>query len=117
MTDCIFCKIINRELPADIVYENDHIICFKDLYPKAPTHLLLCPKIHISDLTEIDNHNIDLLQHWLLAIPNVIKENGLDNGFRTIINTGQHGGQEVHHLHAHILGGTQLPSSIININS
>lgn len=109
MSDCLFCKILDGEIPSTKVYEDDQIYVFKDIYPKADVHLLVIPKIHISRLDEASREHADLLSHMMLALPQLAKQQGLDNGFRSIINNGPGGGQEVDHLHIHILGGSKLP--------
>lgn len=109
MSDCLFCKILEGEIPSTKVFEDDKIFVFKDIYPKADVHLLVIPKIHISRLEEAKAEHSDLLAHMLLSLPQLAKQQGLDNGFRSIINNGPGGGQEVDHLHIHILGGKRLP--------
>jgi len=109
MSDCLFCKIADGEIPAGIVYEDDKILVFKDLHPKAEVHLLMIPKAHIDSLATLDNKHSELIAYMMLKLPVVAKEQGLTEGFRTIINTGKGGGQEVFHLHMHLLGGKNLP--------
>lgn len=109
MSDCLFCKILDGEIPSSKVFEDDQIYVFKDIYPKADVHLLVIPKIHIARLDEASEAHSGLLAHMMLALPKLAKAQGLDSGFRTIINTGPGGGQEVDHLHIHILGGSRLP--------
>ncbi len=109
MSDCLFCKILAGEIPSSKVFEDDKIFVFKDIYPKADVHLLVIPKIHIARLDEASPEHAGLLSHMLLSLPDLAKSQGLDTGFRTIINTGPGGGQEVDHLHMHILGGKRLP--------
>ncbi|MCJ8312934.1 MAG: histidine triad nucleotide-binding protein [Saccharospirillaceae bacterium] len=104
MTDCIFCKIISKTIPADIVFENDNMLAFKDIHPQYPVHLLLIPKIHIKSLEEVSAQNANLIQEMLLTLPKIAKENGLLEGFRTVLNTGAGGGQEVDHIHFHLIG-------------
>lgn len=104
MSDCIFCKIIAREIPADIVFEDDKLLVFRDIHPKAPTHLLLVPKQHVDSLADLSEKESELAAHLMLSLPRVAKQMGL-KGFRTVINTGAEGGQVVFHLHAHLLGG------------
>ncbi|ABA59498.1 histidine triad nucleotide-binding protein [Nitrosococcus oceani] len=108
-TDCIFCKIIEGELPAKVVYEDDQVIAFEDIHPKAKIHLLLVPRSHISSLEQLEVKHEALISHLLLLLPDLARRQGLQDGFRTIINTGRGGGQEVDHLHIHLLGGSQLP--------
>ena len=110
MTDCLFCKIVAGDIPSDMVYEDDQIMVFKDINPRAAVHLLVVPKIHIDSLDELTNEHQTLIGHIMLQLPQLARAQGLDNGFRTIINTGPDGGQEVGHLHIHILGGQGLSS-------
>ncbi len=104
----IFLKIINREIPADIVYEDDECLAFRDINPQAPVHVLLIPKKPIPSLNELTSEDSDLLAHLLQVVPAVADQLGLVDGYRTVINTGAHGGQTVFHLHIHILGGRDL---------
>jgi len=109
MSECIFCKILAGDIPSTKVFEDDQLYVFKDIYPKADVHLLVIPKQHIARLDEVRAEHADLLSHMMLSLPQLAKSQGLDTGFRTIINTGPGGGQEVDHLHIHILGGSNLP--------
>lgn len=109
MSDCIFCKIVDGDIPSSKVFEDDKIFVFKDIAPKADIHLLVVPKLHIARLDQAGEEHADLLAHMMLSLSDLAKQQGLDNGFRTIINTGPGGGQEVDHLHIHILGGNRLP--------
>lgn len=109
MSDCIFCKIVDGDIPSSKVFEDDKIFVFKDIAPKADVHLLVVPKLHIARLDQAGEEHADLLAHMMLSLSDLAKQQGLDNGFRTIINTGPGGGQEVDHLHIHILGGNRLP--------
>ncbi|MCV6639177.1 histidine triad nucleotide-binding protein [Candidatus Albibeggiatoa sp. nov. NOAA] len=104
-TDCIFCKIVAGEIPSEQVYSDDKVIVFKDISPKAPVHLLLIPREHIESLQELQEQHQDLMGHMMVLLPKLAKEQGLENGFRTVINTGSDGGQVVYHLHIHLLGG------------
>lgn len=108
MDDCIFCKIANHEIPTTVVFEDDQIIAFNDADPQAPVHFLVIPKKHISSLDETKDEDEKLLAHILLKIKDLAKEQGLDNGYRVVINTGSDGGQTVHHLHFHVLGKRSL---------
>jgi histidine triad (HIT) family protein len=110
MSNCLFCQIIAEEIPAEIVYQDDKILVFKDIYPKASVHLLIIPKLHIESLAQLNQSNYDLIAYMMLKLPELAKNQGLENGFRTIINTGKKGGQEVFHLHIHLLGGNNLPA-------
>lgn len=102
-TDCIFCKIANKELETKIVFENEEFIAFNDIRPVSPTHILVIPKSHYKSLIEVENK--ELLGKLLFTAKEIAKKEGLSEGFRTVINTGDNGGQTVHHLHIHILGG------------
>ncbi|MDJ0730717.1 MAG: histidine triad nucleotide-binding protein [Crocosphaera sp.] len=108
MTDTIFTKIIRREIPANIVYEDDLCLAFTDINPQAPTHILVIPKQSIPKLEEAKDDDQNLLGHLLMAAKKVAKEVGLTNGYRVVINNGEDGGQTVYHLHLHILGGRYL---------
>ncbi len=107
-TETIFSKIIRREIPADIVYEDNLALAFKDIHPQAPIHILVIPKKIIATLADAESEDHALLGHLLLTAKRVAEEAGLKNGYRVVINTGDDGGQTVHHLHLHILGGRQL---------
>ncbi|EMR11942.1 hypothetical protein MPL1_12943 [Methylophaga lonarensis MPL] len=109
MTDCIFCRIIDGSIPCSKVYEDEWVFAFKDIQPKAEVHVLVIPKLHIERLDHLDSSHAELITHMMLILPELAKSQGLDNGFRTIINTGPGGGQEVGHLHIHLLGGSNLP--------
>ncbi len=112
MSDCLFCKIIRGEIPCNKVYEDDDVLAFHDINPVAPVHFMLIPKQHIASLDDADESHAALLGKMLLLAPKLAKEQGLDNGFRTVINTGKGGGQEVFHLHIHIIGGGNLPPMV-----
>lgn len=107
MTDCIFCKMIAGEIKADIVYEDEKILAFRDIRPQAPLHILIIPKRHITNLNNLDDIN---LGGQLLHITSKLAEDlgYAESGFRTIINTNQDGGQTVYHLHIHLLAGRPL---------
>lgn len=109
MSDCLFCKIAAGDIPSDTVYEDDQVVVFKDLYPKADVHLLVIPREHVASLNEMDASHDALMAHMMRLLSKLAKEHGLDDGFRTIINTGPGGGQEIFHLHIHLLGGGRLP--------
>lgn len=105
--DCIFCKIANGEIPSKKVYEDELCVAFYDVAPAAPVHVLVIPKAHIVSVLEADDEG--LLGHLLTVASDVARKEGLaENGFRLVINTGADGGQTVHHLHVHILGGRSL---------
>ena len=106
----IFSKIINKEIPADIVYESDNILAFKDRNPQAPVHILIIPKIEIPKLTDLNGkEHAALLGDMIDAANKLAKEMGIaEEGFRLVFNCGDKGGQEVYHLHLHLLGGRQM---------
>ncbi len=108
MTDTIFSKIIRREIPANIVYEDDLCLAFTDINPQAPTHILVIPKKPIPKLEEAQEEDHSLLGHLLMKVKQVAQQAGLNNGYRVVINNGDDGGQTVDHLHLHILGGRSL---------
>ncbi|NEO87772.1 MAG: histidine triad nucleotide-binding protein [Spirulina sp. SIO3F2] len=108
MTDTIFGKIIRREIPADIVHEDEHCLAFRDIAPQAPTHILVIPKKPIPRLSESGSEDHALLGHLLCMVKKIAAEAGLSNGYRVVINNGEDGGQTVDHLHLHILGGRSL---------
>ena len=105
MENCIFCKIIKGEIPSKKVYEDADVFAFHDIHPAAPVHFMLIPKLHIASLCEVEEKHRNLLGKIMLLVPGLAKEQGCTDGFRTIINTGRIGGQEVYHLHAHVIGG------------
>lgn len=105
----IFTKIINREIPAVIVYEDDLCISFRDIDPKAPQHILLVPKKEIKSLAEATEEDAPLLGHLLIKAGEIARDQGFsDSGYRVVINTNKEGGQAVYHIHLHILGGRQM---------
>ncbi len=108
MSETIFSKIINREIPADIVYEDDLALAFKDVNPQAPVHVLVIPKKPISQLGVSTPEDQELLGHLLLTVKEVAQQLNLNNGYRVVINNGIDGGQTVDHLHLHILGQRQM---------
>ncbi len=105
MSDCIFCKIVAGDIPCNRIYEDDDVLAFHDIHPVAPVHFMIIPKVHVASLTECAAEHQAVLGKILLLAPKLAKEQGLDDGFRTVINTGKGGGQEVFHLHVHIIGG------------
>lgn len=109
MSDCLFCKIIAGDIPSSKVYEDDLMFVFKDINPVADVHILAVPKKHIKSLDEQTEADKDLLGHMMSKLPELALFQGLEDGFRTIINTGPGGGQEVDHLHIHIMGGKNMP--------
>lgn len=103
--ECIFCKIINKEQPADIVYEDEKFVVFKDIEPSAPIHLLLVPKTHIDSVNDLDENNKELISGLILLAKKIAKEQGVVDGYRLSFNVGRKGGQLVDHLHLHLMGG------------
>lgn len=112
MSDCLFCKIIRGEIPCTKVYEDDEVLAFHDIHPVAPVHFMLIPKLHLASLAEAQVLHQALLGRMLLLAPGLAKEQGLLDGFRTVINTGRGGGQEVFHLHVHVIGGGNIPPMV-----
>lgn len=109
MADCIFCKIAAKEIPSTVVYEDDEVLCFKDLEPQAPFHVLVIPKKHIESVGVLTAADKGVVGHIMCeVIPAIAKENKLDKGFRVVANTGDEGGQTVKHLHFHVLGGRSM---------
>ena len=108
-SNCIFCKIIDGQIPSAKVYEDDKMLVFKDIDPKAKVHLLAIGKDHFKLLSEMDESRAELVKYMLCKIPRIAKDNGLANGYRLVINQGEDAGQTVFHLHIHILGGETLP--------
>lgn len=112
MSDCLFCRIIRGEIPCRKVYEDDEVLAFHDINPVAPVHFMLVPKLHLATLADAGDGHAALLGRMLLLAPGLAKEQGLDDGFRTVINTGKGGGQEIFHLHIHIIGGGNIPPMV-----
>ncbi|MBZ9569335.1 histidine triad nucleotide-binding protein [Patescibacteria group bacterium] len=107
MADCLFCKIIKKKLPSDIVYESDSVIAFKDINPKAPVHLLILPKEHIPSVNHLKKEDRELMGELILVAQKIAKEKKL-KGYKLIINVGRGGGQLIDHLHLHLLSGKLL---------
>ena len=105
MTDCLFCKIVAGDIPSEKVYEDDKLLAFHDINPASPVHVLVIPKQHFASLNDFGSEDKDLLGELLFRAKEIAKDLKLDSGFRTVINTGEDGGQTVFHLHVHILGG------------
>lgn len=108
MSETIFSKIIRREIPANIIYEDDLALAFRDITPQAPVHILVIPKKPLPQLDAAESDDHALMGHLLLTVKRVAKQEGLENGYRVVINNGADGGQTVNHLHLHILGGRQM---------
>ncbi len=103
--NCLFCKIAAGQIPAKKVFENDECLAFHDIHPAAPVHLLLIPKRHLASLAEAGPEDAAMLGRLLALVPQLARDHGAANGFKTLINTGHDGGQEIGHLHLHIMGG------------
>ena len=106
--DCIFCKIINGEIPSNKVYEDDTVFAFRDIEPQAPTHILIIPKQHIKSAAEIDERNSAVVAHIFEVAAKIAEQEGLDDGFRIVNNCGDSAGQSVKHLHFHLMGGREF---------
>ena len=103
--NCVFCKIIEGKIPSRKVFEDDALIVFHDIAPWAPVHLLVLPKEHVATMYELEDRHAPLLGRMLMMAPGLMREQGVTNGFRTLVNTGADGRQEVPHLHVHVMGG------------
>ncbi|MDZ4857154.1 MAG: histidine triad nucleotide-binding protein [Nitrospirota bacterium] len=109
MSECIFCKIVAKTIPAALVYEDDLVVAFDDVNPQAPTHTLVIPRRHVVSIAELQDSDVELLGRLMLAGNTIARQKGIaDAGYRVVVNTGAHGGQSVFHLHLHILGGRHL---------
>jgi len=104
--NCIFCKIIDRQIPSKILAEDQHCVAIRDVNPQAPTHILVLPKNHIANIGEVDN--AELIGRLFLQATSLAKQEGLSKGYRLVVNTGDDGGQTVHHLHIHLVGGRAM---------
>ena len=108
MSDCIFCKIAEGEIPSEIVYQDDKIVVLKDASPQAPVHVFMVPRKHIASLDDLSEEDSELIAYMMQSIKKIAASQGLGNGYRVIINTGEEGQQTVKHLHIHILGGRKF---------
>ncbi len=109
MSECLFCKIVERTIPAALVYEDDLVVAFDDINPQAPTHTLVIPRKHVVSIAELQELDVGLLGHLMLVGNKIAKLKGIiDSGYRFVVNTGAHGGQSVFHLHFHVLGGRHM---------
>jgi histidine triad (HIT) family protein len=108
MEDCLFCKIVKKEIPSETVLENDNLIAFEDINPQAPTHILIIPKEHFGSLKEIPEDKKGILAELLLGARQIAEEKGLSRGYRIVLNTGKESGQAVFHIHFHLLGGRPM---------
>ena len=109
MNNCLFCKIISKEIPSDCVFENENMYAFRDINPQAPVHILIIPKTHISTLNDVDDNHKLLVGEILLTSKMLAEKEGIaENGYRTVFNCNKNGGQEVYHIHLHLLGGRKM---------
>jgi histidine triad (HIT) family protein len=109
MNDCIFCKIVNNQIPAAKVYEDEHTVAFNDLNPQAPTHILVIPKEHYSGIHEVPSDKMSIMEKLFRAVAAIVMKKGLDSkGYRLVVNSGEKAGQTVPHIHVHILSGRDM---------
>lgn len=109
MSDCIFCKIAEKNIPSKIVYEDDKTVAFDDVNPQAPTHVLVIPRKHVASIAELNEADAGLLAHLMLTGNKIARQKGIaEGGYRLVVNTGKNGGQTVFHLHLHVLGGRPM---------
>lgn len=107
--DCLFCKILEGEVPAERVYEDDQVIAFRDINPQAPFHCLIIPRKHIATLNDIADDDREVVGHMIQAASKIAQQQGFDqDGYRTVFNCNTHGGQTVYHIHLHLLGGKPM---------
>ncbi len=106
--DCIFCKIINKEIPSTLIYEDEKVVAFHDINPQAPVHFLIIPKDHIESNDDITDEHSTIIGHVFAVAKRLAKENGLNNGYRIVNNCKEDGGQSVNHIHFHVLGGRKM---------
>ncbi|MBO7184866.1 MAG: histidine triad nucleotide-binding protein [Oscillospiraceae bacterium] len=112
MENCLFCKIVKGDIPSTKVYEDELVLAFRDIAPMAPTHILVIPKNHIGSVAEVNAENASVVAHIFTVIPKIAEAEGLVHGYRVVSNCGSDGGQTVHHLHFHILGGKKLSTEM-----
>jgi histidine triad (HIT) family protein len=108
MTDCLFCRIVNGDIPAKRVHEDEHVIAFEDINPQAPTHVLIIPKKHVRGLKEAQAEDAELVGRLHLAAAEIARQRGIEDGYRTVLNVGPKSGQSVFHMHVHLLGGRDM---------
>jgi histidine triad (HIT) family protein len=108
MSDCLFCRIVSGDIPAKKVYEDEHVLAFEDIQPRAPTHVLIIPKKHIRGLKEAEAADAELVGRLHLAAAEIARQRGIEDGYRTVLNVGPKSGQSVFHMHVHLLGGRDL---------
>jgi len=109
MSDCVFCKIVAGEIPARVLFEDDQVLAFEDLHPQAPQHLLVIPKKHIATLNELTAEDAPVIGHMARVAAQIARDRGFsDDGYRTVMNCNEQGGQTVYHIHMHVLGGRAM---------
>jgi histidine triad (HIT) family protein len=109
MDNCLFCKIAKKGIPAKVVYEDETILAFEDIHPKAPTHVLIIPKDHFASLNDVPEDKGDLLAHILIKARQIARDKGIaESGYRIVLNTARDSGQDVFHIHFHLLGGRKM---------
>ncbi len=107
--DCLFCKMVKGEIKPDVVYEDEHVLAFRDINPQGPTHILVIPKEHIPTINDLEDRHAEVMGRLFLAAKKVAESEGIaESGYRTVINCNKHGGQEVYHIHLHVIGGRQM---------
>src|SRR4030043_1353036 len=113
MKNCVFCKIASKQIPADVVYEDSNIVAFRDANPIAPVHILIIPKKHIESVTSLGQNDEELMGRMILAAKKIAEDlKTSEKGYKLLIRVGKHGGQEVEHLHLHLIGGARLSEDI-----
>jgi histidine triad (HIT) family protein len=113
MENCIFCKIAKGEIPSENVYEDDMLLAFKDIHPEAPVHIVIIPKKHIDSVNTLEEQDSELISQIFLAIKKIaVQLNIADSGYRVITNIGEDGGQTIHHIHFHLIGGRRLSPKV-----
>jgi len=114
MTDCIFCKIVRGELPCRKIHEDDDVLAFHDIHPQAPVHFMLIPKAHVESMASLEDRHQTVMGRIMVLAHRLAREQGSPDGFRTIVNTGRIGRQDVMHVHVHVLGGPDvLPGMLV----
>ncbi|MBA2689488.1 MAG: histidine triad nucleotide-binding protein [Burkholderiales bacterium] len=110
---CIFCGIVTGAVPSRKIYEDDEVLALHDIHPLAAVHFMVIPKEHVPSMAELTDSHQKLMGKIMTLVPRLAKEQGCDGGFRTIVNTGKHARQDIHHLHVHVIGGELLPGMIV----
>ncbi len=109
MSDCLFCKMVKGEIKPDVVHEDEHVLAFRDINPQGPVHILVIPKEHIPTINHLEDEHAELIGRIFLAAKKIAAEEGIaEDGYRLVFNCNKHGGQEVYHIHLHIIGGRQM---------